>query len=1129
MELTSEVARIGYIAILVVGLVFFAVRRRQFDFLPVAYIGVAFYFLPLLSGHVLQSSPALSSSIPPFVYLIASAFILALVAAAALAPDPPVDPAPPSSAMAGPLLLLAVFGLVAALVQSGGAVIQLDKVKALQQIGIFYVLFETLASLACIAAVIERRWVFAVAATVLLAIDLLAGFRNYATLTSLAVVTVLLAPQGPIRLYRKALTYGTGLAAVVVIMLLLHSARFVIFEQMIEASTPPPATAPATSKPTAPVRLPVGQRLFRPVRHRLYLPVGTDCISQSGTDRISRSGTDCISRSGTNSISRSGTDCIARPGTDCICARSSTDCVARSGAGRAENSAFTQRYDFIQEAIPLRKSPVASSSSSREKATEPSGPHWLSIMRQLIEQSEPYIIQATLVATVDTGLSCRASNILKSAWLLVPPGMLRFAPKNPYPATFYLEYQPILYPNITYGTAGNIWAEMLCRFGNAGLVVFGVVLILLLLWLGRLLVTVPTAFRAPIAFAGAVLAFYIHRNDLNFTLVVIKQVTYVFLAAYLLFHLKQKIVSTFSRAPASRTQLRGKFVPTAPADRGSRLARLIWGLLMACIILVVVRLFLPDMIWLAARKIAVTDIKPEAGHRLVGTFSDQTLSKNMLTTARLDFVERKPGGFLHILDLRLEDSWAFTWLTSLYDINYPGRTHEIVWPLQPGNSTDADIAERGGGRYSVSEGRVSFSPPVGKTARDLNRAEIWVPYSEAVAKYEWWPRVVRWGSGGLVVALLIALLWTTPAWLADSLWPGVTIAFVTMLLLFAGSEYYMHATGKFPKTMMTWPVTFSPETGVVFKPHSIVRYTDGVEFWSEDTTNSLGFLDNEPVIPKPDGTFRILLVGDSIVEALQVPVAKKTQTNLAAAFRKAYPDRKVDVFAVARSGFGQGSQLGIYNASRRINPDLVILMFVSNDFANNSILLELIRSGFGPDHRPWWFPTIDADKRCKLVPPSQDWEKYLLANPAERIPRLRARSSADARLVDTLIPDFVDSVFYRNTPLPEIYQQAVELTKCSFSLWKEAAERDGFKLLIVATDDVTIAGKSGQIDRIKALSSELQIPLFDLYPAWVSHGIPDGKFKFDGHWNARGHQWSADAIFDYLVSNQLAGRPASQK
>ena len=169
---------------------------------------------------------------------------------------------------------------------------------------------------------------------------------------------------------------------------------------------------------------------------------------------------------------------------------------------------------------------------------------------------------------------------------------------------------------------------------------------------------------------------------------------------------------------------------------------------------------------------------------------------------------------------------------------------------------------------------------------------------------------------------------------------------------------------------------------MVFKPNAIVKYTNGFEFWTQDSTNSLGFMDAEPIIPKPPGTFRVLLVGDSIVEALQVPLAQKTQTLLNAAFRKAMPDRNVDVHAVSRSGQGQGSQLGLYNAYRQINPDLVILLFVQNDFSNNSVLLESVRSGFSPDHSPWWFPTIVESEQCKLRPPSVDWDKHMLAKGA---------------------------------------------------------------------------------------------------------------------------------------------------
>ena len=57
----------------------------------------------------------------------------------------------------------------------------------------------------------------------------------------------------------------------------------------------------------------------------------------------------------------------------------------------------------------------------------------------------------------------------------------------------------------------------------------------------------------------------------------------------------------------------------------------------------------------------------------------------------------------------------------------------------------------------------------------------------------------------------------------------------------------------------------------------------------------------------------------------------------------------------------------------------------------------------------------------------------------------------------------------------------------------------------------------------RAFAVGLEIPLFDLHPAWEKHGIAAGKFKFDGHWNADGHRWSADAIFEYLQSQKLVG------
>jgi hypothetical protein len=156
---------------------------------------------------------------------------------------------------------------------------------------------------------------------------------------------------------------------------------------------------------------------------------------------------------------------------------------------------------------------------------------WTQIPFNLLQRSEPSIVQATLAGIIQRNVSCIPSNIFKSLFLLIPPGFAYLAP-NTFPPTFYDEYKPILYPNITYGTGGNIWAEMVCRFGYVGVAIFGALLILALVGLHGLLRKASDSTATPIAFGGVIVAFYINRNDLHYTLVLLRQTAIVFALAF---------------------------------------------------------------------------------------------------------------------------------------------------------------------------------------------------------------------------------------------------------------------------------------------------------------------------------------------------------------------------------------------------------------------------------------------------------------------------------------------------------------------------------------------------------------------------------------------------------------------
>src|SRR5262249_916659 len=152
------------------------------------------------------------------------------------------------------------------------------------------------------------------------------------------------------------------------------------------------------------------------------------------------------------------------------------------------------------------------------------------------------------------------------------------------------------------------------------------------------------------------------------------------------------------------------------------------------------------------------------------------------------------------------------------------------------------------------------------------------------------------------------------------------------VVLAGGAEIYLRAFDMFPISKVAWPGRFIPGVGVTFPPRAEVRWTNGVDFWTIQRANSLGFLDREPITPKPSGTFRILLVGDSFIEAAQVPIKQKVQTLLAQKLRSAFPNRSFEVFGLGHSGIGQSHELALFEYfEKAFAPDLVVLVIVSND------------------------------------------------------------------------------------------------------------------------------------------------------------------------------------------------------
>jgi hypothetical protein len=110
----------------------------------------------------------------------------------------------------------------------------------------------------------------------------------------------------------------------------------------------------------------------------------------------------------------------------------------------------------------------------------------------------------------------------------------------------------------------------------------------------------------------------------------------------------------------------------------------------------------------------------------------------------------------------------------------------------------------------------------------------------------------------------------------------------------------------------------------------------------EKERHSHGFRDYERTYEKPANVFRILVLGDSYIEAFQVQQEDSFTAQLEKMLNAQISSVRLDVVSLGQSGFGTAEEyLRYINVGVAYKPDLVVLAFtIGNDFRNNSKLLN---------------------------------------------------------------------------------------------------------------------------------------------------------------------------------------------
>lgn len=294
--------------------------------------------------------------------------------------------------------------------------------------------------------------------------------------------------------------------------------------------------------------------------------------------------------------------------------------------------------------------------------------------------------------------------------------------------------------------------------------------------------------------------------------------------------------------------------------------------------------------------------------------------------------------------------------------------------------------------------------------------------------------------------------------------------------------------------------------------------------------NSAGMRDREHAKQKEAGVFRILVLGDSFMEALQVPFEASLPSQLERALQER-TGKRVEVVNAGVSGWGTDDELRyLKQYGRAWRPDLVLVaMTLHNDISDNL--------------RMAWH-TVQHDSLVERPRAPMSFLRYkiveLKAFVATRLQLYqlwsRVRHGSEIRRYTRGLNSHVVQLFQQPAPLSIAW--GLTLTALELKGIQAVAAADGGRAAVVllplrwqlsderfaelvASADTTVRMELDKPQRaISEIARRLEIPVIDLLPVfrqWTSAGGASLYHESDGHWNEAGHRLATDAVARGLV------------
>lgn len=185
-----------------VGILYFLLAKRVFDWFTVAYFSACIYFLPGFIGYTSYltltrwSETPINNEAYCIMISVEIMILLGAIISDIFVVEKTVNSAPENCTMLYTTLFISILALVLMFITTGNAIFYSDKQAMMNELNRYYILYYTATMIGCIMSFEYKKWLLLVIFCLLIMFDVFIGFRTTCAISFIGIITLWLAKKG---------------------------------------------------------------------------------------------------------------------------------------------------------------------------------------------------------------------------------------------------------------------------------------------------------------------------------------------------------------------------------------------------------------------------------------------------------------------------------------------------------------------------------------------------------------------------------------------------------------------------------------------------------------------------------------------------------------------------------------------------------------------------------------------------------------------------------------------------------------------------------------------------------------------------------------------------------------------